>query len=222
MPASRPTLPSNAHPRRLGVGGGPGGGDRVVRAQLIIALVLGFTVLAVLLYLLRRPGSSSPGEHDAAAGPSASTAAPASQIVRTKIEPAKPPPEKVKVGAPQHVKCGASPRLTGGNLCDSLPFFEQGLAQAIAESADCAPAEREEGSINYVLAVDFRNHDVHLYPGKSGTWRGKQAKKSVECVRRALKAPTWDTLVHQYRYYVIAVLATYPPRLGVDGLPDFK
>lgn len=222
MPGSRPTFPSNPHPRRLGVGGGPGGGDRIVRAQLVIALVLGFTVLAVLLYLLRRPSASDGTGHDGAASPSASAAAPAPSIVRTKIEPAKPPPETVKLGAAQHVKCGASPKLTGGNLCDSLPGFEQGLGQAITESVDCAPKTAEGGSINYVLAIDFRTHDVHLYPGRSGSWRGKQAKKSVECVRRALKAPAWDTLTHQYRHYVIAVLATYPPQIGMAGLPDFK
>lgn len=227
MPASRPSLPGETHPRRLGVGGGPGGGDRVLRAQLVIALVLGFTVLAVLLYLLRRPAAEH-ADDDAAPGGSASAAASASSpvIVRTKVEPAKKEPERVKLGGIQHVKCGASPKLTSSesSLCDSLPFFEQGLIQAVQSTVDCAPKAPEEGTLNYVLSIDFRTKDVRVYPGRSGSFRGKQAKKASECVRRALSAPDWASISHQYRYYAIAVLATYPPAMGAgsEGLPDFK
>jgi hypothetical protein len=72
------------------------------------------------------------------------------------------------------------------------------------------------------MVVDFRTHDLRVYPGRSGCWRGKQAKQTAECIKRALPAPTWDGLIHQYRYYMFAVLATYPKQTAEDGLPNFQ
>src|SRR6185503_9290096 len=133
-------------------------------------------------------------------------------------------PPRVKISAVQHLKCGSSPKNVTGesSLCDSLAFFEQALTKAIDEKSDCAPKSKEEGSINYVMVVDFRTHDFRVYPGRSGSWRGKQAKGAAECVKRALPAPTWNTIVHQYRYYMFAVLATYPAQVGQEGLPSFQ
>jgi len=224
MPASRPNFPGESQSRRLGTGGGHGSNERLLRTQLVIATLLGFTILAVLLYLLRKPTGTEHDGHDAAVDPSASAAPPAPAIVRTKIEPAKKPVPKVTLGAVQHVKCGASPKLSApeANLCDALPFFEQGLTKAVTDTADCAPKSKEGGTINFVLAVDFRTHDVRFYPGRSGSWRGKQAKAATECVKRALTLPAWDTISHQYRHYVIAVLATYPPEDAESGLPNFR
>src|ERR1043165_3999898 len=132
MPASRPSFPSEPHSRRLGTGGGPSGGERLLRAQLVIALELGFTILAVILYLWRRPSGTEHQEKDVP-GASASAAAPEPTIVRTKVEPPQVPPPRVKTSAVQHLKCGASPKATAadGNLCDSLPFFEQAFQKAI-------------------------------------------------------------------------------------------
>jgi hypothetical protein len=224
MAASRPSFHSEPRPRRLGTGGSPGGGERLFRTQIVIAFILGTTILAVLLYLWRRPSAAEHDAHETAPPPSASVA-PLPAIVRTKVTPKEaPPPPRVKIGAAQHLKCGASPKLFAGesSLCDSLPFFEQALAKAIDEKVDCAPKAKEEGSINFVMVVDFRTHDVRLYPGRSGSFRGKQAKGTAECVKKALPAPTWDTIVHQYRYYMFAVLATYPPKAPPEGVPNFQ
>jgi hypothetical protein len=224
MAASRPTFPGDPHPRRLGTGGAPGGGERLLRAQLVIASVLGFTILAVILYLWRRPSVADHEIRDDTAQPSTSAAAPAPAIVRTKVTPPPKPVEKVKVGAVQRVKCGASAKHSGGeaSLCDSLPFFEQALTKAVQDTVDCAPKPREGGTISFVLVVDFRGHEARVYPGKTGSWKGKQAKAAAECVKRAIPAPTWDTVVHQYRYYLFSVLATYPSQSAGDGLPNFQ
>jgi hypothetical protein len=224
MPASRPSFPNDPHSRRLGVGGGPAGGERLLRAQLVIALVLGFTILGVILYLWRRPNGTEHKGLDAP-GSSASAAALLPPIVRTKVEPPKKVPPRVRVSAVQRLLCGASPKLSSGeaSLCDSLPFFEQGLEKAITDTApDCVPRPSEEGTINFVLIVDFRTHEARVYPGRSGSWKGKQAKKAAECVKHALSAPAWDTLAHQYRYYRLAMLATYPVDTTAEGLPTFK
>jgi hypothetical protein len=225
MPGSRPSFPSESRPRRLGTGGSPGGGERLLRTQLVIAFILGTTILAVLLYLWRRPSAAPRDAHDAVTEPSSSPSSLAPAIVRTPVAPKeKAPAPRVKIGTAQRLKCGASPRALVGEsgVCDSLPSFEQALAKAIDEKVDCAPKAKEEGSVNYVLTVDFRTHDLHLFPGRSGSWHGKQAKGATECVRKALSAPAWDTMIHQYRYYVIAVLATYPKQTAEDGLPNFQ
>jgi hypothetical protein len=224
MPASRPTLPSDSQPRRLGVGGGSGGG-RFVRVQLIIAVVSAFSILAVLLYLLRRPTGVEHAGADEPAEPSASaSAAPPAAVVRTKVESSEKAPARVKVGTVQRQRCGSSPKNLASEpgLCDALPFFEQALVKAVLENPDCAPKQKEEGTISYALSLDFRNHETKLYPGKSGSWRGPQAKKAAECVKRAITAPTWDTMGHQYRYYLISVVATYPAESTAADLPDFK
>jgi hypothetical protein len=225
MPASRPTLPNDSQPRRLGVGGSSGGGDRFVRVQLIIAVVSGFSILAVLLYLLRRPTGVEHTGADEPTEPSASaSAAPPATVVRTKVETPEKAPARVKVGTVQRQRCGSSPKNLASEpgLCDSLPFFEQALVKAVLENPDCAPKQKEEGTISYALSIDFRNHETKLYPGKSGSWRGPQAKKATDCVKRAIPAPTWDTMGHQYRYYLISLVATYPAESTTADLPDFK
>lgn len=183
-------------------------------------------MLAVLLYLWRRPSAAEHDARDVLPEPSASSAPSAPAIVRTPVAPKdKAPIARVKIGTVQHLKCGSSPKnLTGeSSLCDGLPFFEQALAKAIDEKVECTPKGKDEGSVNYVTTVDFRTHDVRVFPGRSGTWRGKQAKVAAECVRKALPAPTWDTMIHQYRYYVFALLATYPKQAAAeDGLPNFQ
>jgi hypothetical protein len=204
-----PTPSSSGEPslRRLGVGAS-GSSDRPLRAQLVVLGVVGLIILAVPLYLLRRP-SGNPRPDAAAAAASASAAASALPPPSAFVPK---PPERLKLGAPQRVRCGAS--ASGGNegnLCDALPFFEQALVTAIQASVDCAPKSDGEGSINYVLSVDFTAKKVHVFPGASGSWRGPQARRATQCVKKALPAPDWTTLTHQHRQYQIAILATYRP-----------
>lgn len=210
----RPSFPAPSEPslRRLGVGGGGGGGgDRPIRAQVVVALVVGLVLLAVPLYLWRRPSGTEnrPGDAGAAA------TAPATDAGLRRMPPlpeAAPIVERVKLAEPQRVKCSASARATGqsGELCDRLTVFEEALAKAIRESVDCAPKTGKEGNLNYVLSVDFSNRRLHVFPGASGQWKGPQARRAADCVRKALPAPDWGAVQHQYRFYMIAVLATYP------------
>ena len=122
------------------------------------------------------------------------------------------PTERVRLSAVQRVKCGSSPtqaKVEGG-LCDSLPSAEGALAAAIRASADCAPKRKEEGAINFVLSLDFTARKFHVFPGASGSWRGPLARKATDCVNRAFPNPDWGAMPHQYRYYWLAILATYP------------
>ena len=221
-PPSRSSFPApnsgDPSSRRLGVGSSTR--DRPLRAQIVVALVAVCILIAVPLYLLRRPGGKSGALASASAaldaGRPPALLGDASAIV-TPLDAGKPP-ERLRVAAVQHVRCGAS--ANGGhegNVCDSVPFFEEALSKAVRENPDCATKQNEAGTLNYVLTVDFQRKALHLFPGASGGWRGKMARRSVSCVKRAFANPDWATLQHQYRFYTIAVLATYLPANAAPG-----
>lgn len=223
---SRPSFPAPSEPslRRLGVGGSTTG-ERPLRAQLVVALVAVLVLLAVPLYMWRGPNGSE-RRRAAEGGPPPEKLAAVIQAGAAVIAnpEATVAAERVRLAAPQRIKCSASPRDPGqqGSFCDSLGFFEQALAKAIRDHVDCAPkVTKEEGTINFVLNVFFQNRRVHVYPGASGKWKGKQARRATECVKKALtsaKLP-WDTIPHQYRYYTIAIMATYPLPEPIPGPP---
>lgn len=225
-PPSRSSFPApnsgDPSSRRLGVGAGSGR-DRPLRAQIVVALVAVCILIAVPLYLLRRPGGKSGAVPSASAALDAGKAPLASSDAGATVTPldAGKQPERLRVAAVQHVRCGAS--AGGGhegNVCDSVPFFEDALSKAVHDNPDCAPKASEQGTLNYVLTIDFQRKALHLFPGASGGWRGKQARRAIACVKRAFVAPDWTTIQHQYRFYTIAVLATYLPlNAPADGTP---
>jgi hypothetical protein len=189
----------------------------------VVAGVIAVILIAVPLYLLRRPSLQAPIAA-ADAGTDAQSAEAAAAPTPSALVPK--PPERIKLAPATRVQCGARP--TGGNegsLCDGLPAFEQALATAIQASLECAPKAESEGSINYVLNIDFASKRIHVFPGASGGWHGKQARRATQCVERALVRPDFASLTHQYRYYSIAILATYrPPGASRDptAVPVFE
>jgi len=217
-PPSRSTFPSGSgdpSSRRLGVGSG--GRDRPLRAQIIVALVVVCILIAVPLYLLRRPGGKSATVPSSSAIRDAGAAALPPGSGASAITPldAGKPPERLRIAAVQRVRCGASAGGGhDGNICDSVPSFEEALSKAVRENPDCSPKANEQGTVNYVLTIDFSKKSLHLFPGASGGWRGKQARRAMNCVKRAFLQPDWTTVQHQYRFYTIAVLATYFPVNG--------
>ncbi|MEP7048772.1 MAG: hypothetical protein ABJB12_00400 [Pseudomonadota bacterium] len=221
-PPSRSSFPApnsgDPASRRLGVGSS--GRDRPLRAQIVVALVAVCILIAVPLYLLRRPGGKSGALGSASAALDAGKP-PAllndAGIAITPLDAGKPP-DRLRVAPVQHVRCGSS--ANGGhegNVCDSVPFFEEALSKAVRDNPDCSPKANEQGTLNYVLTVDFQRKALHLFPGASGQWRGKQARRAISCVKRAFANPDWATLQHQYRFYTIAVLATYLPANAAPG-----
>lgn len=226
---SFPSVPGEPRVRRLGVGSS-GGGDKPLKAQVIVALVCVTMLIAVPLYLSRRPSTKATGTAPSA---SASAALGPQAVPRPSTEPApSATPPRITLGPLQRVRCGSSSAAAPneGTLCDSLGPFEDALKKAILETEQCAPKQSAKGSINYVLTVDFPRKKLHVYPGASGEWKGKQARRATNCVKAAIKNPDWNA-PHQYRFYAIAVLATYagppgtnviPAASGQPGLPNFE
>lgn len=210
--SSFPSVPGEPRVRRLGVGSSSSG-DRPLRAQVIVGLVCVAMLIAVPLYLMRKPSTRATqgqamASASSSAGPQALPKAPAAAAAPAASA------SRLTLGAVQKVRCGASPSASQseGALCDTLGPFEEALKKAVLASEDCAPKAKVKGSINFVLTVDFVHKKLHVFPGASGDWHGKVARRATTCVNNAVKIADWN-VPHQYRYYAIAVLATYagPP-----------
>jgi hypothetical protein len=192
--------------------------DKPIRSQLVVTLALGLLLVAVPLYLLRRP-DPTPAANE---GARTTRALGFGGVVRDEVDGGVHPSD-VLLGPLQRVRCGASATQTSGEggLCDSLPLLEAALRQAIVSNVDCVARSGKEGSINYVLEADFTQNRLNVFAGKSGQWRGARAKKAVSCVLRSLPPLGWTELAHQHQYYAIAMLASYPAAEVSDGLPTF-
>lgn len=201
---SFPSAPSEPSIRRLGAKS-QSQIDRPIRAQVVLLVLVAVVLLAVPLYLLRRP-PPAPEKPPAAAPVGFAPSVPA-------FDDSKEETGRLTLAEAVRVRCSSSPVVRGqqGRQCDQLLAIEEALATAISETVDCAPTTGEGGSLNYVLKVDFQKKTLHVFPGASGEWKGPQARRATKCVKQALPAPDWDKLSHKFRYYELAVLATYRP-----------
>jgi hypothetical protein len=176
-----------------------------VRLQIIIALVAGLILVAVPLYLWRRPRPESIPSADAAivdAGPPSDAGPPALD--------AGPP--ALALSPFTAIRCeNPGPGKTPPERCDHLPFFEDVLARAIRDNVSCAPTGKIPLTVSLVLEVDFRLKRTKLYSGKSTSVKRPRAKALIQCLNRAMPTPDWRTIPHQYVKYKLNVVATYPP-----------
>jgi hypothetical protein len=184
---------------------------------VVVVSALALVLVAVPLYLLRRPGSSAHGSVT-----DTGVVQGFGGVLRAEQD-AGAAATDVLLGPLQRVRCGPSPTQTSGEggLCDALPLLEAALRQGIQNNVDCVPRAGKEGSINYVLEVDFSSNRLNVFAGKSGSWRGARARKATTCVLRSLPPFPWTDMVHQHQYYAIAILASYPAAESLEGLPSF-
>lgn len=218
MAEPRRSLPSSAGDvqlHRMGLGKGSSGGP--LRGQVVVAFVLVLIALGVPLYLMRQPSLDS--SEAPAASAQAKRKAKAG-VTHSQIDAGAPKP-RVRLGDVQRVKCSAGVRQRGndGPACDPLPAIEDLLKRAIVGQVDCAPQD-STGSINFVLNIDFPTRQLNVFPGKSGDWKGPQAKRAAECVEKALATLKWEAVTHRYRFYTLAIMARYAVTAG--SMPTFE
>jgi hypothetical protein len=203
----RPSLPSSPpsqpNPYRYL---GRGGRERPVQLQIIFALVAALVLVAVPLYLWRRPKPDAVPSADAAVADAGVPMAPMPVAV---VVDAGPP--GVKLTPFTTIKCeNPGPGKTAPERCDHVQFFEDGLARAIRENQNCAPALKSIATVSFVLDTDFRRKKVNLYTGKSSSMKKGKTNELLRCVKRAMSTPDWATIPHQYVRYKVNVVATYP------------
>lgn len=181
--------------------------DRPARLQMIVALLLGLVLVAIPLYLWRRPRAESiaaTGTADAGADPGAAAPAPAT----TPADDAKP-----TLGEPKSVLCqDPGPKKTAPEQCDHVVEIEKAFAKAIEESATCVPKDAGGGTIQYVADVSFKKKALNVAVPKEGRTL-KNAKVVAAChaaVKSKLQAVSLDPIAHTHARYKIAITASYP------------
>jgi hypothetical protein len=178
-----------------------------VRLQIIIALVAGLILVAVPLYLWRRPKPESIPSADAAVADAGAYA------VNAALFPAADAGALASVTLSPFttIKCeNPGPGTTPPERCDHITFFEDALARAIRDNGPCAATGKTPGTVSFVLDMDFRRKRTNLYVGKSTTVKRAKTKELVRCVTRAIPTPDWGTIPHQYVRYKVNVIATFP------------
>lgn len=194
---------------------GRGGGERPVRVQVILALIAALVLVAVPLYLWRRPQPASIPSAEAAAGPApAVMPAPISSALGALGDANQlvgEPSSKVAVAPIKTLKCQSpGPGRTPPERCDGLRFFEDSLSRAIRDSGACGPATKSGYVASFILEVNFAKKRTNLYFGKSTTLSKGRRKELLRCVEKALATPEWDRIPHQHQKYSINAVATYP------------
>jgi hypothetical protein len=179
---------------------------------MIIALVAGLVLVAVPLYLWRRP---EPGE---TVDPGAKTGADAGLPLIDGAVPYVPLVDaaaltpKVKLEPYKTIRCqDPGPGKTPPERCDHIGFFEDALARAIRENVLCAPTSKKGVKVSFVMEMDFRRKRLKIYHGKSSSVSKGKTKELFRCVKRAMPTPEWGSIPHQHSKYVVNVVASYPP-----------
>ena len=207
-PGLRSSPPSQPSPyRQLG-----SGGQQPVRVQMIIGLLVGLVLVAVPLYLWRRPVQAT---KDVTADPNADGglgafpidgAAPYVPLIDAAAS------KRVKIAPFETIKCeDPGPGKTPPSRCDHIEFFEDGLARAIQDNALCGPTTKTGAMVSFVLDFSFRRKRWKVYRGKSSSISKARTKQLFRCVIKAMPTPEWGSIPHQHSHYVVNLKATYPP-----------
>ena len=176
---------------------------------MIVSLVVALVLVAVPLYLWRRPQPATDASAEAAAstevpGASASAAYPAAGMAMKK--------PKVRLAPFKTIRCvDPGPGKTPPERCDHITFFEDALSRAIRENAVCAPSSKAGSEISLVMDINVRRKKLKVYRGKSSSLSRSRTKELFRCVKRAMPTPEWGAIPHQHARYVVSVKATYPP-----------
>lgn len=184
---------------------------RPARVQMIAALLLGLVLVAIPLYLWRRP-RSLPEQTTDDAGTTADAAVDAG--APSDLPSVKPvDPNAVSVGVAHPVDCRDGTKKTAGADCDRLPPIEKALAFAIESAGTCVPSSAGGGTIEYVADVNFARKKLPIALLTPKDTRSIKSAKAVgvcaAAVKRAFATPPLD-FPHAHGRYKIAIVATYP------------
>jgi hypothetical protein len=176
---------------------------------MILTLLALLVLVAVPLYLWRRPKPIEPSASDGGHA----------EIVEAGTADAPTPGQseaggasgtRVSLSEPKTVRCIPA---TGGRVskerCDRVTVVENALVKSIRENAACAPQNLPAFTVSFVLWVDFARKKKHLWAGRSGTLKKRDATDLIRCVERAIPEPDWDKISHQYAKYDVNVMASY-------------
>jgi len=172
---------------------------------MIVALILGLVLVAIPLYLWRRPRaeaiSVNAGGADAGVLP-AVTAATTGAVE-----------EKLVVGEPKILSChDPGPKKTPPEQCDHVAELEKAFAKAIEDSVSCVPREAGGGTIIFVADVTFKKKTASVSTPKEGRTlkSSKVAGTCEKAIRNKLSTLPFEAMKHEHARYRVSITATYP------------
>jgi hypothetical protein len=189
------------------------GYDRPARLQMLVALVLGLVLVAIPLYLWRRPRAESP-----IVTPDADTPAPlytggAIDADASAADASGP----LALDGPKILEChDPGPSRTSPDQCDHLVDFERLFTKAIQDASTCAPTSAGQGAIPWIADVSFvrKRQPIRLLVAKDGhTLKGPKTNAAcTAAVKKNLGAVSLDGMKHDHARYKIEIIASYPAR----------
>jgi len=186
--------------------------DRVGKIQLLIVGLLTLALVAIPLYLWRRPRS------DDNAPPIPRPVAETTTATADAAAPEAPDAGVAGISLSEITVLSCHDRGTRKTApadCDRLSPIETALAAAIVKKVECVPTSATGGTIQYVADVGFartRNKIAILTPRDGRTL--KNAKLASACalaVKKELASTSLD-ISHAHERYKIAVTANYAGR----------
>jgi|GEM_PF-902275 len=191
---------------------------RVARAQMGVALVVGLLV-AMSLYVWRRPRTETPPAPSESASQASSSAAPVRDLATTPVTVGNPsavaaanaPGAKVAVSEARTIGCASVGKKLSDEGCERLPEVEKALVAAIQSSGTCLGGTRG-GTIEYQADIHFEGRKVSVVAPRSG--RTVQGTKAVTtcalAVKRALaETVPWEAPNRKHEHLRLAVVASY-------------
>jgi hypothetical protein len=178
--------------------------DRPARLQMIVALFLGLVLVAIPLYLWRRPRADSiavsTGAADGGALPAVTGGSPGTG-------------EGVVTSEAKNLSChDPGPKKTPAEQCDHVPELEKAFAKAVEENASCVPRDAGGGTIIFVADVGFKKRLVSVTTPPQGRTL-KSAKIAGACeraIKNKLASIPFDSIKHEHARYRVSITATYP------------
>jgi len=187
--------------------------DGPARLQMLAVVLLGIVLVAVPLYLWRRPRSVAESVQGDASAPEGG--APDAADTTVEIDAGAAP--AIRLSDPRVIEChDTGTKKTPAEQCDPLPAFSKTFADAILAAKDCMPPSAGPGSITYMADVSFspsrKKSPVNILLPKDG--RSYRALKTVAGCAAAVKSVMSGTplegMSHAHSRYKIAIIATYP------------
>lgn len=171
---------------------------------MIVALILGLVLVAIPLYLWRRPRAESiavgTASGDAGALPAVTGGATGGDS------------DRLVIGEAKIMSChDPGPKKTPPEQCDHVTEFEKAFAKAIEESASCVTKDAGGGTIIYLADVAYKKKTLSITTPKEGRTL-KSSKVAGNCeraVRNKLNV-SYDSIKHEHARYRVTITATYP------------
>jgi hypothetical protein len=182
-----------------------------------MALVATLVLVAVPLYLWRRPQPESIPSADAAVA--SATAVTPPFVGPDVVAPSSTAPA-LEIAPVKTLKCqDPGPGRTPPERCDGIRALEDAFTRAIKESRSCAPTTKSSFVMSYVLEANFSKKRTNIFLGKSTTLAKSRRRALLRCVEKAFATPEWDRIPHQHQKYTLNTIVTYPPSNAADPQP---